>query len=210
MLPSMTALNFWALQYLQLAETGAIQFAVPILIAVFGAVLGERLDLHRWAAVMAGFLGVMLIVRPGTEAFHPALLLSLGNAVLYALFNLLTRRLVRTESAEATQFLSALGALVAFAPFALVVWRTPQSAAEWGVILLTGFAGGLGHYLLAIAHRYAPATVLAPFMYLQILWMALLGYLVFGDVPGPAVVAGAAVVIASGLYLLDRERRRTA
>jgi drug/metabolite transporter (DMT)-like permease len=209
MLPSMTALNFWALQYLQLAETGAIQFAVPILIAVFGAVLGERLDLHRWAAVMAGFLGVMLIVRPGTEAFHPALLLSLGNAVLYALFNLLTRRLVRTESAEATQFLSALGALVAFAPFALVVWRTPQSAAEWGVILLTGFAGGLGHYLLAIAHRYAPATVLAPFMYLQILWMALLGYLVFGDVPGPAVVAGAAVVIASGLYLLDRERRRT-
>jgi len=206
MLPTMTALNFWALQYLQLAETGAIQFAVPILIAVFGAMLGERLDLHRWGAVVAGFLGVMLIVRPGTEGFHPALLLSLGNAVLYALFNLLTRRLVRTESAEATQFLSALGALVTFAPFALVVWRTPDNATEWAVILLTGFSGGLGHYLLAVAHRFAPATVLAPFMYMQILWMAILGFLVFGDVPGPAVVAGAAVVIASGLYLLYRER----
>jgi drug/metabolite transporter (DMT)-like permease len=208
MLPAMTALNFWALQYLQLAETGAIQFAVPILIAVFGALLGERLDRGRWIAVMVGFVGVMLIVRPGTEGFHPALLLSLGNAVLYALFNLLTRKLVGTESPEATQFLSALGAAVVFAPLALAVWRDPASTSDWAIVMLAGLSGGAGHYLLAVAHRYAPATVLAPFMYQQILWMSLLGYLVFGDVPGPAVVAGTLVVVASGLYLLYRERYR--
>jgi drug/metabolite transporter (DMT)-like permease len=208
MLPAMTALNFWALQYLQLAETGAIQFAVPILIAVFGALLGERLDRGRWIAVMVGFVGVMLIVRPGTEGFHPALLLSLGNAVLYALFNLLTRKLVGTESPEATQFLSALGAAVVFAPLAFAVWRDPASTSDWAIVMLAGLSGGAGHYLLAVAHRYAPATVLAPFMYQQILWMSLLGYLVFGDVPGPAVVAGTLVVVASGLYLLYRERYR--
>jgi drug/metabolite transporter (DMT)-like permease len=210
MLPTMTALNFWALQYLQLAETGAIQFAVPILIAVFGAALGERLDAGRWAAIFVGFGGVLLIVRPGTAGFHPAILLSIGNAVLYALFNLLTRRLVTTETAEATQFLSALGAALALAPFALFVWRAPASALEWALIGLTGVAGGLGHYLLAIAHRFAPATVLAPFLYQQIVWMALLGYVVFGDVPGTAVVGGTVVVIASGLYLLYRERYRVA
>jgi drug/metabolite transporter (DMT)-like permease len=208
MLPTMTALNFWALQYLQLAETGAIQFAVPILIAVFGVAMGERLDVGRWIAIFAGFAGVLLIVRPGTEGFHPAILLSIGNAVLYAWFNLLTRRLVGTESPEATQFLSALGAAVALTPFALIVWRAPASALEWGVIGLTGLAGGLGHYLLAIAHRFAPATVLAPFLYQQIIWMALLGYLVFGDVPGPAVVGGTLIVIGSGLYLILRERYR--
>jgi drug/metabolite transporter (DMT)-like permease len=94
LLPTMTALNFWALQYLQLAETGAIQFTVPILIALFAApLLGERLDGTRWAAIVAGFLGVLIIVRPGTQGFHPALLLSLANAVLYAIFNLATRSL---------------------------------------------------------------------------------------------------------------------
>jgi drug/metabolite transporter (DMT)-like permease len=210
MLPTMTALNFWALQYLQLAETGAIQFAVPILIAVFSAWLGERLDLGRWLAILAGFGGVLLIVQPGTAGFHPAILLSIANAVLYALFNLLTRRMVVTESAEATQFLSALGAAIALAPFALFVWRTPESALEWVMICVTGIAGGLGHYLLAVAHRFAPASVLAPFLYQQIIWMALLGYVVFGDVPGPALIGGTIVVIASGLYLLVRERNRVA
>ncbi|HMS81682.1 MAG TPA: DMT family transporter, partial [Burkholderiaceae bacterium] len=111
MLFAMTGLNFWALQYLQLAETGAIQFAVPLLIALFGAwLLGERLDAGRWIAIAVGFVGVLLIVRPGTRAFHPAILLSIGNAVLYALFNLLTRRLAASDRPEATQFLSALAA----------------------------------------------------------------------------------------------------
>jgi drug/metabolite transporter (DMT)-like permease len=207
MLFAMTALNFWALQYLQLAETGAIQFAVPLLIALFGAwLLGERLDAGRWLAIGAGFAGVLLIVRPGTQGFHPAILLAVGNAVLYALFNLLTRRLAATDLPEATQFLSALTAACLLTPFGIALWRTPANATEWCLIAVTGIFGGLGHWLLAAAHRFAPATVLAPFLYQQIVWMTLLGWWVFGDVPGWPVVLGTGVVVASGLYLIARER----
>lgn len=209
MLFGMTALNFWALQYLQLAETGAIQFAVPLLIALFGAwLLGERLDAGRWIAIGLGFAGVLLIVRPGTHAFHPAILLSIGNAVLYALFNLLTRRLAATDRPEATQFLSALAAACLLTPFGLAVWQAPDGPAQWLQVAMMGIFGGLGHWLLAAAHRFAPATVLAPFLYQQIVWMALLGWWVFGDVPGAPVVAGTAVVVACGLYLIARERGR--
>jgi drug/metabolite transporter (DMT)-like permease len=207
MLFAMTGLNFWALQHLQLAETGAVQFAVPILIALFGAwLLGERLDAGRWVAIVIGFAGVLLIVRPGTGGFHPAILLSVGNAVLYALFNLLTRRLAAVDSPEATQFLSALAAAALLTPFGVAAWRTPASTAEWALVGLMGVVGGLGHWFLAAAHRFAPASVLAPFLYQQILWMTFFGWLVFGDVPGAAVVVGTGVVVASGLYLIARER----
>jgi drug/metabolite transporter (DMT)-like permease len=206
-LPVMTGLNFWALQYLQLAETGAIQFSVPLIIALLAApVLGERMDRAHWAAIVVGFIGVLLIVRPGTQGFHPALLLSLIVAFLYALFNLLTRRLAAHDSPETTQLFSSVGATLALMPFALAAWQTPATAHQWSILILIGAAGGLGHYLLALAHRYAPASVLAPFLYQQIVWMMLLGYLVFGDVPDTAVVIGAAIVIVSGGYLLYRER----
>ncbi|MCL4743975.1 MAG: DMT family transporter [Burkholderiaceae bacterium] len=208
MLPAMTALNFWALQYLQLAETGAVQFAVPIMIALFAAwLLRERLDAGRWLAIIIGFAGVLVIVRPGTQGFHPAILLALGNAVLYALFNLLTRQLAATDPPAVTNLLSALGAAVLIAPFAVSFWQTPQTLAEWFLILLMGSAGGAGHLWLAQAHRYAPASTIAPFMYQQILYMMLFGWLLFGDFPGAAVLGGAAIVVASGLYLLWRERR---
>ena len=206
-LPVMTGLNFWALQYLQLAETGAIQFSVPIIIALFAApLLGERMDRARWAAIGVGFLGVLIIVRPGTQAFHPALLLAIVNAVLYALFNLLTRQLAAHDSPEATQFFSSLGATLAITPFALAAWQAPPGALQGLILCLIGIAGGLGHCFLALAPRYAPASVLGPFLYQQIVWMVLLGYLVFGDVPDAAVLAGGAIVIGSGLYLLARER----
>ncbi len=209
MLPLMTAMNFWALQYLQLAETGAIQFSVPILIALFAApLLGERLDAARWAAIVVGFAGVLVIIRPGTQGFHPALLISLATAVLYAFFNLMTRQLAAYDTPEATQFLSALGATAAIAPFAIAAWQTPTSALEWAVACGIGIVGALGHYFLALAHRYAPASVLGPFLYQQILYMMLLGYLVFGDLPDTAVMLGGAIVIGSGLYLLWRERKR--
>jgi drug/metabolite transporter (DMT)-like permease len=104
MLVSMTAMNFWALQYLQLAQTGAIQFSVPLLIALISVWgLGERLDRARWLAIITGFLGVLLVIQPGSQAFHPAIVLSMGNALLYAAFNLLTRRLAATDSPAATR-----------------------------------------------------------------------------------------------------------
>jgi drug/metabolite transporter (DMT)-like permease len=206
---AMTGINFWVLQYLQLAVTSSIFFIVPILVALMAApMLGEKLDAGRWLAIVAGFAGVLVIVRPGSAEFHPAMLLSLVNAALYALFNLTTRHLAAYDSPETIQYLPAVVASVLLAPFALAAWESPATWLEWGVLCLLGLLGGTGHYLLALAHRYAPATVLAPFLYQQVLYMALFGYLVFGDVPGAGVWIGAAIVIASGLYLFARERRR--
>jgi drug/metabolite transporter (DMT)-like permease len=205
----MTGINFWALQYLQLTVTSSIFFLVPILIALIAApMLGEKLDAGRWAAILAAFAGVLVIVRPGSAEFHPAMLLALVNAVLYAVFSLMTRRLAAYDSPETIQYLPAVGAAVLLAPFALAAWESPSGWLEWTVACLMGALGGIGHYFLAAAHRYAPATVIAPFLYQQVLYMALFGYLVFGDVPPPAVWIGAAIVIASGLYLFARERAR--
>ena len=205
----MTGLNFWALQFLQLAITSSIFFIVPIVVALIAApMLGEKLDRARWVAILAGFAGVLLIVRPGSVDFHPAMLLALANAVMYAIFNLMTRRLAAYDSAETIQYLPAVGAAVLLAPFGIWAWESPQGWVEWTLLCLTGVLGGFGHYLLALAHRYAPATVLAPFLYQQVIYMALFGYLVFGDVPAPAVGIGAAIVVGSGLYLFARERAR--
>jgi drug/metabolite transporter (DMT)-like permease len=209
MLASMTGLNFWALQYLQLAETGALQFSVPILIALLSTWwLGERLDPWRWLAIVCGFAGVLLVIRPGSQAFHPAILLSALNALLYAAFSLLTRRMAATETPESMQWLSACGAALLLAPFAIAQWRWPEGWLVWALIALTGLTGGVGHLCVARAHRYASAAALGPFLYQQILYMTLGGWLVFGQVPDRFVVAGAAVVVASGLVLLWLEMRR--
>lgn len=206
MLATMTGLNFWALQYLQLAETGAMQFSVPILIAVLSAWwLGERLDLRRWLAIGAGFVGVLIIIRPGSQAFHPAILLSAGNAILYALFNMLTRHLASSEHPATMQLASAAVSTAVLTPFALWVWQTPSNGWQWALLCLAGLSGGAGHYFAAQAHRFASAAVLGPFLYQQILYMTLGGWLVFGQVPDHAVLLGAGVVVASGLYLLWRE-----
>jgi drug/metabolite transporter (DMT)-like permease len=208
MFVAMTGINFWALQYLQLTVTSSIFFTVPIIIALVSApLLGEKLDRGRWAAIISGFVGVLVIVRPGSADFHPAMLACVVNAVLYALFMLMTRRLAAYDSPETIQYLPAIGAALLLTPFALAAWQWPDTWLEWTVACLMGVLGGAGHYLLALAHRYAPAGVIAPFLYQQVLYMALFGYLVFGDVPSAAVWAGAAIVIGSGLYLFSRERR---
>jgi drug/metabolite transporter (DMT)-like permease len=208
MFVAMTGMNFWALQFLQLTVTASIFFTVPILIALMSApLLNEKLDARRWAAILIGFAGVLVIVRPGSASFHPAMLLSVINAVLYAAFNLMTRKLAAYDPPETIQFLPAVVACVVLTPFALATWQSPPGWFEWLLLCLMGVFGGTGHYLLAMAHRYAPASTLAPFQYQQILYMALFGYLVFGSVPDTAVWIGAAIVIASGLYLFSRERR---
>ena len=205
---AMTGINFWALQYLQLTVTSSIFFSVPLMIALASAqLLGEKLDAGRWIAILAGFAGVLVIIRPGGAEFHPAMLAAVVNAILYAAFMMMTRRLAAYDSPETIQYLPALGAAIGLAPFALAAWQAPSGWLEWTVACLLGVLGGVGHYLLALAHRYAPASVIAPFLYQQVIYMALFGYLVFGDVPSAGVWLGAAIVIGSGLYLFSRERR---
>jgi drug/metabolite transporter (DMT)-like permease len=208
MFMAMTGINFWALQYLQLTVTASIFFSVPIMIAVASsALLGEKLDYGRWVAVLAGFAGVLVIIRPWGAEFHPAMLASVVNAIMYAAFMMMTRRLAAYDSPETIQYLPAVGAALGLMPFALAAWESPSGWLEWTVACLMGVLGGFGHYLLALAHRYAPAHVIAPFLYQQVVYMAIFGYLVFGDVPSPGLWLGAAIVIASGLYLFHRERR---
>ena len=208
MFMAMTGINFWALQYLQLTVTSSIFFSVPLIIALASAsFLGEKLAPGKWVAIITGFAGVLVIVRPWGADFHPAMLASVVNALLYAVFMMMTRRLAAYDSPETIQYLPAVGATIGLAPFAIAAWETPDSWLEWTVACLMGVLGGLGHYLLALAHRYAPASVIAPFLYQQVVYMALFGYLVFGDVPSAWVWLGAAVVVGSGLYLFARERK---
>lgn len=208
MFMAMTGINFWALQYLQLTVTSSIFFSVPLIIALASAsFLGEKLAPGKWVAIITGFAGVLVIVRPWGAEFHPAMLASMVNALLYAIFMMMTRRLAAYDSPETIQYLPAVGAAIGLAPLAIAAWEMPDTWLEWTVACLMGVLGGLGHYLLALAHRYAPASVIAPFLYQQVIYMALFGYLVFGDVPSGWVWLGATVVIGSGLYLFSREQR---
>ena len=152
--------------------------------------------------------GVLLVIRPGSHAFQPAILISVVQAFIYAAFNLLTRRMAATESPETMQLVSAMAALVVLAPVALPQWQTPSGAWTFVLVLSTGVFGGIGHLAVAQAHKWASAAVLGPFLYQQILYMTLWGWLVFGQVPDAFVVAGGAVVVLSGLYLLWLEMRR--
>lgn len=202
-----TTLNFIALRYLQLDQTMTIMFCTPFLVALLGGpMLGEWIGWRRWIAIIVGFCGVLLVARPGAGGIHPAALMILASALCYAFYSISTRVLSRTDSDQTTNFYSNLVGAAAVTVVVPFVW-TPQSNPKVIVLMCAmGLFSGFGHYLLIRAHRLAPAAVLAPFIYSEIVWMIALGFLVFGDVPNHWTLAGVAVVIASGLYLLYRER----
>lgn len=204
-----TALNFVAVRHLQLAETMTIAFSAPFLITVLSAVfLRERVEIERWIVIAVGFLGVVLVARPGANGVDPMMAVAFLNICCYAAYAILTRRLSTSESPESLLLVPAAVAVVSLAPFVPAVWVTPSHALTWGVLLAIGCFGALGHFFLIAAFARAPASVVAPFGYTQIVWMVLAGWIFFGDVPGISTVSGGAVVIASGLFLLWRERRR--
>lgn len=204
-----TALNFFALKYLQLAETVSIMFATPLLVALLsGPLLGEWPGPRRLVAIVIGFLGVLVITRPGLGGMHPAAFLSVGGCICYAFYSLATRMLSTVDPPETTMVYSGVAGTLAMLPLLPWFWTTPEGWLPWLLMFATGFFGGFGHWLLILAHRLAPATVLAPFIYSQIVWMIMLGWFVFGQFPDGWTFGGTAIVIASGLYLLYRERVR--
>ncbi|WP_246732829.1 DMT family transporter [Methylobacterium sp. BTF04] len=206
-----TALNFLALRHLQLAETLSIQFATPLMVALLaGPLLGEWSSRWRLAAIAIGFLGVLVIVRPGIGPAQPAVLLSIGNMLCYAFYVLTTRKLAATDSTATTMFYSGLAGLALMSPLVPWIWTTPTVWVVWALLVGVGLFGTMGHWLLVLAHARAPANVLAPFIYTQLLWSVLLGYLIFGDVPNRWTLLGASIVVGSGLYLLAQERRERA
>lgn len=201
-----TVCNFIALRYLQLAETAAIFFTVPLLVAALSVpLLGEHVGGRRWTAIVIGFAGVLIIVRPGFGMVHWAVLLSLATTVFASLYMITTRKLSHSESDITTQFYTAVVGAAIVMPFVPYDWQMPTGA-NLGAMIAIGVLGGIGHFILIIAHRLAPAPTLAPFIYVHIIWMVGLGYLVFDDLPDIWTMLGASVVVGSGLYLLHRER----
>lgn len=207
LLAIMTLCNFLAFHYLQLAVTTTIGFLTPLVITALSVVvLHERIDPHRLAAIIGGFIGVLLVTRPGLGGFHPAMLLSLVNVVVAAVYNMLTRHLAQRKSAGSMVLMLAGVPTLLLAPVMPFIWQTPDHLWLWLALIFIGAAGGYGHFLVMEAHRHATAAALAPYSYASLLWIVLTGYVVFGDVPSLWTIVGAAVVVASGLYLLRRER----
>jgi len=205
-----TVLYFWGLTLLSLVEVTAIVFIAPILVVVLSwPLLGEKLDRAKLLAVAVGFIGVLIVVRPGLGGLSWPALLIVGAAVCIALFNIATRRMKDTDPASVTMLYTAAVGTVAASLWVPFDWM-PPTADQWLLMGLIGVLGGIGHGLLVVAHQDAPASTVAPFMYVQILWAVGLGWLVFGTWPDFPTLLGAAVIVAGGIYLLTRERRKAA
>jgi len=203
-----TLLNFFALRYLRLDQVLAITFSTPFVVAALsGPTLGEWVGPRRWAAIGFGFIGVLVVTRPGFGIVHPAAILAVLATLAYAAYFLTTRVLSRTDSNETTLFYSNFVGAALMLPVAPFFWTWP---ALWqlGLMILAGALASFGHYMLIAAHRRAPASLLSSFIYSQLVWVIALGYAVFGDVPDAYTLAGASIVIASGLYVFHRERVR--
>ncbi len=195
------------LGHLQVAEATAINFISPIFITALSIpLLGEKVGIRRWAAAAVGFLGVMLVVQPGGSAFQVAALLPIGAALAWAVAAIATR-LMSSERPEATLAWSAVIGLLALTAFVPFHWRTP-TAGEIGLAVLMGSFSTIGHWLIILAYRKAAASTIAPFSYVQLLFAGLLGFGVFGTVPGAMTLVGGLVIAASGLYTAHREHVR--
>lgn len=197
---------FLATVYLPLADVITYYLACPIFVTALSAlVLREHVGWRRWSAIIVGFIGVLVVARPGLGGLHPAALLSFGGAVCYAFYVISTRLLSRSDSNDTTQFYTNLVGALAMTVVVPFVWTPPDSMLTAVLMVLIGALGGGGHYLLIRAHRLAPASALAPFIYTQMVWTTTLGVLVFGDFPHHWTIIGGSIVIGSGLYLLHRE-----
>jgi drug/metabolite transporter (DMT)-like permease len=202
-----TTANFLALRQLQLAETSTINFLTPLFVVLLaGPLLGEWAGGGRLVAVGIGFVGVVVATGPGTSAFHPVVLISIAGVVCNAGYVLTTRMLARSDSSRTTLIWTPLAGVALLTPILPFIWVNPTALSNLIIMIGMGFFASFGHWLLILAHECAPASVLTPFSYTQLLWMILSGLLVFGDRPTAAVLFGASIVVACGLYLIWRER----
>ncbi|MEO4000509.1 DMT family transporter [Mesorhizobium sp. CAU 1732] len=203
-----TVFNFLALQTLQLAETVSIYFFAPMVItALAGPLLGEWAGWRRWMAVLVGFVGVLVITRPGFGDFGVGHVFALISMSSYCFYVIMTRRMGAIETAESLIFYSALAPVLLMLPFVPSVASFPQDGLQWVLFLMLGLLGGFGHWLLIKAYKQATASALAPYPYSQMIWMIGFGYLVFDDFPDWWTLGGAAIIVASGLYIIHREHR---
>ncbi len=204
---SAMALLFKSFQILPLADATALSFAQPLFLTALSVpLLGQRVGPWRWAAVVIGFLGVLIMLRPGSDIFRVSAVYGLGAALFMALAFIAVYRLKRTESSLSIIFHFALISTLLSAAGLPFSWATP-SGADLLLLVLLGLCGALGQFLLTQSFQYAPAAVIGSFNYMSIVWAVIFGYALWGEVPDLAVLTGGAVVIASGLFILWRETR---
>lgn len=199
---------FTALSFMALVDASVIMFIGPIVLTVLAAsILREHVGARRWSGVIIGFIGTLIVIRPGTAMVQPAAVFAVAAACCYALYQITTRQLSHYDAPLTTLSYTALvGALLSSvaAPFG---WVWPD-AAGWGWMALVGLIGGVGHFCVIKAFQAAPASVVAPFGYSSIVWSASFGFFVFGDLPDVWTIFGGAIIIGSGIYILHRERVR--
>ena len=195
-----------AFLYLPLADAHAVAATAPLLvIALAIPLLGERGRPYRWISVAAGLVGVLAIIRPGFVALQWALLIPLGGASLWATYQVMTRLIGRVDPAETTLLWTAVSGLIVTTAIVPWFWVSPTSDA-WLLLVGVGLLGSLCHYALIKALDFAEAGAVQPYTYTMLVWATILGYLVFGDVPDAWTMAGAGVVVLSGLYTWHRDR----
>ncbi|MEM8787732.1 MAG: DMT family transporter [Pseudomonadota bacterium] len=194
---------------LGLVESHAIFACYPLIVAALsGPVLGERVGWRRWLAVVAGLIGVLIVLRPGLKVFAPEALVPLAAACMFALYGLLTRRVAAWDRPETSLFYTAVAGAAAVTLFAPFSWTPMTTAADWAWMGALCVTGALGHYTLIKAYDLAEASTVQPFAYFQLVFAAALGIAVFGEVLEWPVAAGAALIIAAGLFTAWRTRTR--
>ncbi|NNE22096.1 MAG: DMT family transporter [Rhizobiales bacterium] len=199
------SLFFRGLRDVPLAEGIAVAFTAPLFAtAMSGPVLGEKVGMQRWAAVLAGFAGMLVMLRPGSAAFRFDALFIIASAFCFASVVLYTRRLSRTETNASMFTYSTITAGLCTVPFLTVTWIEPQGAHLWMFVML-GLVGGSASFLMIIAYRNAPAAVNAPFDYTALIWTTIVGWLVWRETPDGMVLLGALIVVAAGMFITYRE-----
>ncbi len=202
-----TLLNFLAVKFLRLDQTLSITFLTPLVVAALAVpLLGEHVGWRRVLAITVGFAGILIVVRPGFTEMQPAFVFAFGSMLCYSILMIVTRKLSTFDPPLATLCYGAFVGSVAAAPFAFAQWTWFPSIEVWILLFALGALGGGGHFLMIQAYRFAPVSAVTPFLYIELLSMLTLSYLVFGDKPDHWSFVGSLIIVASGLYLIHRER----
>jgi S-adenosylmethionine uptake transporter len=200
-----TVLFYAAVVYLPLADVMSFYMAGPIYVAALSHfLLGEKVGWRRWAAIILGFCGVLIMLKPSSAAFSLSSLFALIGSLSFALAIILNRRLRGTSDATLVTWQTVAAGLVG-AVLAIGNWQAP-SAMDWGAMLLLGIVSGAAHLMITRALKFAPASTLAPLHYTLLLWAVVFGVLFFGDVPGPRILIGAGIVVLAGLFIFHRQK----
>jgi drug/metabolite transporter (DMT)-like permease len=197
-----------AIAVLPLADAHAIIAVTPLLVTALSVpLLGERVGIRRWSAIAIAFVGMLVILRPGWGAIHPMALVVLLCALMFALYQVLTRMVGRDDGPAVTLFYTALLGAVGLSAIGPFFWTWPD-ARGWALFAMVAVLGASGHFLLIYALKLAEASALQPFSYSVLIWATIVGFTVFGDLPDLFTVLGALIIVASGLYAFYRERVR--